>query len=229
MGGVPVPSDAGSRSGARDVSTDLPLAFISRTVDLKLAFGEKGSEEIRLMGKLASAARLTVETIDPPGPDVTILPADGAQPQGVRVTMVGTQVGQRAGQVSLATGLNEPKELTILYSWKVVGDLTVDPTNPFIDLRAPPPVGVAIHVTSSRKDFRLDQAQMVDGPFQASFVRDQAAGGYTVHVTVADSGSSDGSRGSVGTLRLISNDPAEPRKDIQVLALGPLQRGVLRR
>jgi hypothetical protein len=217
--------DAESADRKLAAPTELPLAFSSRTVDLKLGFGETSSAEIRLIGKLAAAARLSVETIDPPGPEVMVLPADGTRPQGLRVTVVGTRVGQRAGQVTLGTGLDDPSKITILYSWKVVGSLTVDPTNPFIDLRAPPPAGVAVHVTSSRQDFRLDKAQIVEGPFQATTVRDEAPGRYTVNVTVSDQGSSDSPRGSLGTLRLLSNDPAEPRKDIQVFALGPLGRG----
>jgi hypothetical protein len=221
-------AEADARVHGFDPAIDLPLTWNSRTVELTLAFGETRSDEIRLVGRLAAAARLSVKSVDPPGPVVTVLPAEGTRPQGVRITMVGTAVGQTAGQVTLSTGLDDPKEITCLYSGKVVGHLTVDPTNPFIDLRAPPPAGVAIHVTSDRKDFRLDRAQIVDGPFEASVGRDAATGGYAVQVTLAPSGSNDSSRGAVGTLRLFSNDPAEPRKDVKVFALGPLNRGAAR-
>jgi len=219
-----VAREGGSAAPTVSAATDLPLTVTSRTIDLKLAFGETRSEEVRLMGKLAAAARLSVKAIDPPGPRVTILPAEGTRPQGVRVTVTGSEVGRRAGQVSLATGLADPKELTVLYSWQVLGNLNVNPTNPFIDLRAPPPVGVDVRVTSRLKDFRLDQAQIVSGPFQATVARDDADGGYVVHVSAVDPGSYDDSRGTLGTIRLLSNDPAEPRKDVQVFALGPLRR-----
>jgi hypothetical protein len=222
--GVALPTDAASAARPAELPVELPLALSSRTVDLRLGFGETRSQEVRLIGRLAAAAKLSVETIDPPGPDVTVLPAEEARPQGVRVTISGTRVGQRAGQVTLATGLDDPKKLTLLYSWKVAGYLTVDPTNPFLDLRSPPPAKVAVHVSSSRPDFRLDQAQMVEGPFQAILVRDEAPRTYTVEVTMSDKGSDEPSRGSLGTLRLLSNDPAEPRKDIPVFALGPLNR-----
>ena len=219
-----VAHEGGSAAATVSAATDLPLTVTSRTIDLKLAFGETRSGEVRLMGKLAAAARLSVKTVDPPGPSVTILSAEGPLPQGVRVTVAGSEVGRRAGQVSLATGLADPKELTVLYSWQVLGNLNVDPTNPFIDLRAPPPVGVDVRVASRLKDFRLDQAQIVSGPFQATVARDDAAGGYVVHVSAVDSGSNDDSRGTLGTIRLLSNDPAEPQKDVQVFALGPLRR-----
>src|SRR5450432_3240604 len=101
---------------------------------LELKVWRSRSAEVRLVGHVAATAELSVESIDPSGPDVTVLAAEETRPQGVRVTMVGTRVGQRAGQVTLSTGLDDPKKLTLLYSWEVAGYLTVDPTNPFVDL-----------------------------------------------------------------------------------------------
>ena len=198
------------------------LALTSRTVDLKLAVGEQDSQEVRLNGRLAMSARLAVEAVDPPGPDVVVVPAQDDRPQGLRLTVVGSQVGRAAGQVRAATGLAKPKELTLLYSWQVIGNLTVDPTNPYIDLRAPPPIGVVVKVSSSRPDFRLDDAWVVEGPFEASFARDEPARGYSVRVQVDPSRIAGGQRGLSGTLRLVSNDPSEPRKDVPLFALGSL-------
>jgi hypothetical protein len=126
--------------------------------------------------------------------------------------------------VQVATGLEQPRTLTLLYSSQVLGNMSVDPTNPFIDLRAPGPVGVKVRVTSRRPDFRLDAARMVEGPFEASFVRDETGRAYVVNVGLRHDRLPDDQRGLLGTLRLVSNDPAEPEKDVPLFALGDANR-----
>ncbi len=199
------------------------LALSARTADLTMAFGETGTEEVRLVGTLAASAHLRILSVRPPGPDVVVLPAQGLTPEGVRVTHTGSEVGHQAGQVTLATGLLDPQELTLLYSWAVSGNLKLDPTNPFLDMRAPDP-SVAVRVQSRRQDFRLNRVEILEGPFVASAERDDG-GVYSVRVNPASSASDDSpQRGFVGKLRLVSNDPAEPIKDVPLFALGPLRR-----
>jgi hypothetical protein len=205
-----------------DAQVEPILAFASRTVDLKMPFGQMDSQEVRLTGRLATSARLEVRAIDPPGPDVSVFPAEHGKPGGLRLSMTGVRVGRVAGQVLLATGVQNPKELTILYSWQVLGNLTVEPTNPFVDLRGPGSGSVGVKVSSSRHDFRLDDAQVTEGPFEASFAPDVATHGYAVQVRVVASRVPEGQRGLTGTLRLISNDPAEPQKDVPLFAMGAL-------
>jgi uncharacterized protein DUF1573 len=196
------------------------LAFSERTVDLKVAFGETGSADAELAGRLAREARLEVESIDPPGPDVAVLPGEQGQPQGLRLTLHAVRVGRVAGQVVVTTGLKKPSELTLLYSCEVLGNISVDPTNPFIDLHAPGGGAVVLTVSSRRSDFRLDAAQVIEGPFEANFSRDDFSRSYGVHVRAVPSRIPPGQRGSLGRLRLISNDPAEPRKEVPLFALG---------
>jgi hypothetical protein len=218
-------SKASAREEALTSKSEPILALSTRTVDLTMAFGETAVEEVRLVGRRASSAHLRIVSVLPPGPDVVIVPAEGLTPEGVRVTDTGSKVGHQAGQITLATGLDDPNELTLLYSWAVAGNLTVDPTNPFLDTRAPDP-SVAVRVQSSRQDFRLERVEILAGPFVASVERDGTGlGGYSVRVSPVPS-HSDGStqRGFVGQLRLVSNDPAEPTKDVPLFALGPLRR-----
>jgi hypothetical protein len=196
-----------------------PLTLSSRTVDLKMRYGESASGEVRVLGRLAAAARLAVRSVDPPGPVVTIVSGGGGGAAGVRVVHEGTRVGRVSGQVVLDTGIADPTTLTLLYSWQVTGNLTIDPTNPFIDVRAAEPGGVDIHVSSSRRDLRLDDARIVDGPFLATLHRDGATGSYVVHVVVRTDAPGD-ARGRTGTVRLESNDPAEPERDVPLFALG---------
>ncbi len=195
------------------------LSLTSRTIDLKMAYGEGAAGEVRLTGRMAASARLTVRSVEPAGPSVTIVPQEGVKPEGVRVACDGGRVGQASGQIALDTGLSKPATLTLLYSWQVAGNLTVSPTNPFIDSHAAAPGGADVRVSSRRSDFRLDRALVVDGPFVAAFHRDEAASAYVVHVEVSPHAQGD-ARGSVGTLRLLSNDPAEPRRDVPLFALG---------
>jgi Protein of unknown function (DUF1573) len=209
-----------------DARVEPRLAFTTRTVDLTMPFGENGSQDVWLTGHRAIAARLEVLSIDPPGPEVTVLPPAQGKPEGLRLAMAGGRVGRVAGQVVVATGLEKPKELTLLYSWQVLGNVTVDPTNPYIDLRGPGGGSARIKVASSRHDFRLDDARVIDGPFEATFVADEASHGYSVDVRVVASRVPPGQRGLSGKLRLISNDPAESQKEVPLFALGtPLPAG----
>jgi hypothetical protein len=81
-----------------------------------------------------------------------------------------------------------------------------------------------VHVTSRRGDFGLTDARIVEGPFEASFARDVAGEGYAVTIHVRLDQIPEEQRGLVGKLRLVSNDPAEPQKDVPIFALGTVNR-----
>jgi hypothetical protein len=200
------------------------LAFESRTVEVNAPFGRDDSQDVRLTGNLAFTAHLAVDAVQPPGPDVKIIPADEQKPEGLRITCSSLRVARVAGQVRVTTGMEKPSHLTVLYTCQVIGNLSVEPTNPYIDLRAPGPGEVVVHVTSSRSDFRLEQARAVDGRFESTFEREPNGHGYSVRVRVSGGEVPAEVRGTTGTLRLVSNDPAEPQKDVPLMALGPLAR-----
>jgi hypothetical protein len=221
-GGKYETADAARRpdvTSGTEARPDPPLSLSTRTLDLKMRFGESASGEARLTGRLASSAHLSVRSVEPPGPIVTILPKDASGAEGVGVAFDGKRVGRASGQVELETALADPSTLTLLYSWQVTGSLTIDPTNPFIDSRGAGARAVDVEVSSTRADFRLAEARVIDGSFLATFHRDVATGSYVVHVAVKTPVPGD-ARGMVGTLRLVSNDPAEPTLDVPVFALG---------
>ena len=202
------------------------LSLSSRTVDLEGSLGAPATAEVQLTGSLAAQARLGVLAVQPPGPEVSFPPAQGSEAPRVRLTYVGRAVGEGSGQVRLATGLPKPAELTLLYTWRVPSNLTVEPTNPFLDLRAPGAQEVIVHVASRRPYFRLNRAVVSAGPFAASAVQaDDAGAGFVVRVRVDPGHVSGDPRGLVGTLRLLSNDPAEPARDVPLFALGPVGSG----
>ena len=206
-----------------EASIEPRLAFESRTVDVQAAFGTNESGDVRLTGTLSSRAHLHVDAIEPPGPDVTVLSASDGRPEGLRVACARLGVGRVAGQVRVSTGIEKPSHLELLYTCQINGNLRVEPTNPFLDLRAPGGGGVVVRVTSSRPDFRLDRVEIVEGPFEATFARDPGGLGYSVSVRLRGSELPKETRGAVGKLRLVSNDPAEPRKEVPLFALGPVQ------
>ena len=85
-----------------------------------------------------------------PDPGVDVVNAGEGKAQGLRVTQAGTHVGSVAGQVSVATGLEKPGTLTLLYSSQVLGGLTVRSDQPFRrPARAGTGQGVVLHVASN--------------------------------------------------------------------------------
>ncbi len=206
-------------------STAPPLAFEGAPVAIEGRFGTPAFKEVRLVGPLAGHVKPTVVRVE--GTEVTATPlaAQGGQPgqpgkpPGVRLTLSGRRAGQGVGNVVISTGLPNPKELVLYYGWKVPGNLTVTPSNPYFDLRLPGRHAVELTVASTRPDFRLSGAQVAAGPFAAHLAPPSGGTARTVEIRVIESGLSD-QRGFLGKLILWSNDPAEPRKEIPLLALG---------
>jgi hypothetical protein len=227
---LPVPSDQPDGAGAPTPLGPLPvtsrLAFEGAPVAIEGPFGQPAFKEVRLVGPLAGQAKPTVVRVE--GTEVSAAPlaGEGGQAPGVRLTMSGKRAGQGVGNVVVSTGLPDPKELVLYYGWKVPGNLTVTPSNPYFDLRQPGRHVVELSVASTRPDFRLSRAEVVSGPFAAQVVPLAVAGrsggtARTVEVWVVERRRSD-HRGFLGKLIVWSNDPAEPRKEIPLFALGAL-------
>jgi hypothetical protein len=199
------------------------LAFETNMVEIEVGPGERRAREIRLVGSLATRARIAVRSIDAGGPAVAILGAQGDRPAGLALTLVGDKVGVRVGRVLVSTGLDEPEELGLPYRMKVAGNLRVSPTNPTFNLRDPERRVQTLTVQSTRADFRLFSADVVDGPFAAVVERPAGAGGgFAVRVSVVAARVAASERGVTGKLMLLSNDPAEPRKEIPLFGMGAI-------
>jgi len=221
---APAPADRPDTGGAPTPPALAPatppaLAFEGAPVAIGGRLGTPAFKEVRLVGPLAGQVKPTVVRVE--GTEVTATPlaAERGQPAGVRLTLSGKRAGQGVGNVVISTGLPAPKELVLYYGWKVPGNLTVTPSNPYLDLRLPGRHVVELSVASTRRDFRLSRAQVVAGPFAARLAPPSGLTPRTVEVRVIESGLSD-RRGFLGKLILWSNDPAEPRKEIPLFALG---------
>jgi hypothetical protein len=187
-------------------------------------FGETQVRELYVTGKLAADARLSLLECDDPTPRVEVLAANAKAPAGIRVTLSATRVETRVAHLRLATGLEQPKQLSVIITWRVASELVVEPSNPYFNLREAPPHERILRVSSKREGFELYAVEVREGPFEASFARDEATHAYTVRVRVLDAKVPPGERGVMGKLLIASNDPAEPRKLVPLFALGILGR-----
>ena len=198
------------------------ISFETSPVEVTGRFGATSSKDVRLTGELALDAKPTIVGVEGDAVVAMLLPPAGARASGIRLTLAGQRAGQGVGHVVVSTGLPDPKEVVLYYGWRVPGNMTVSPSNPIFTLRLSGPHLVEIAVGSSRPDFRLRAAEVVAGPFSARVLPGGAAGRYTVQVEVVEAGVANGQRGFLGKLVLHSNDPAEPRKEVPLLALGAL-------
>jgi hypothetical protein len=194
------------------------LVFDRAVVELKLPFGEERSDEVRLRGKLASEARLTLAAPPPPSLAATVLSGDAQKGQGVTVRARGKSVGTHVGSLRFATGVAEPREVSLSYIVKVMGTLTVSPTNPVLELGVPGPKRVVVKVRSTQPGFAVTRAEVLEGPFRTSIRHGND--GYDVEIVALEAKLVPGQRGASGRVRIHSNDRTEGAKDIPVLAIG---------
>ncbi|HEY4104336.1 MAG TPA: hypothetical protein VGM44_10610 [Polyangiaceae bacterium] len=194
------------------------LAFEPSLVSLSLPFGAERSTIVHLVGTRAATAKLTFKDDSEAGFRIETLPADASGP-ALRLTVNGKKVGTHVGNIVGTTNLEEPREIRLAYSCEVTGNLTVSPSTPYFDLRAPGGDTKEIVIASSDPKFALRQVEVAQGPFEASFARDEHDQ-YHVTVTLRRDRALGDARGTLGRLVLHSNDRAEPEKEISLFALG---------
>jgi hypothetical protein len=194
------------------------LAFDRAVVELAPPFGEERSAEVRLRGTRAKEARLSPAAAPPPSVTASVLPGDAGMGEGVRVVARGDAVGTHVGSLRYATGLAEPREVSLSYVVKVTGTLEVSPTNPVLELGGKGPHRVVVKVTSTQPGFVVSRAEVLEGPFTARVRR--AEGGFDVEVTALESKLLPGARGVNGRLRIVSNDRTEGAKEVPLFGLG---------
>jgi hypothetical protein len=196
-----------------------PPGFAPQSAAFELPFGGEATEDFRLTGATQGAALIVVSGGDP---DLRIepLPGDHDVNAGLRIRASGRKVGVRVGTLLVATGLSAPRQVPLLFALRVRGTLRVSPTNPLVDLSNPSVRGTFIDVSSARADFVVTAVEIKAGPFTASFERSAAAATFRITVTASTEKMAKGARGAAGTLVVLSNDAAEPRKEIPLFAFG---------
>jgi hypothetical protein len=194
------------------------LTFDRALLELNVPFGRADEARAHLRGKLARSARLTPADAAPSGMDVRVLPAADGGAEGAVLRLIRPAAGVHAGTLRFRTGLREAPAVELPYSVKVAGTLAVSPTNPVLDFAAPGGARSIVTVTSTQPGFRVERADVVEGPFSASVKA--APGGYAVEVSVVPAKFPEGARGANGRIRIVSNDRTEPTKEVPLFALG---------
>ena len=196
------------------------LAWKQPVLALELQFGQEQRQELELAGARAHDAHLSLR--DTPDAGLALEVVHGDAGDRLAIVAPGHPVGTRIGELRVATGLDDPTELALPFSYSVTGTLKVEPSNPYFDLLSTRGRQVELTVSSSQAGFRLRAADVLDGPFQASLVG-SPSGAYHVAVTFLRERANGEQRGTLGHLRLRSNDRSEPEKVLTLMALGSVQ------
>jgi len=199
------------------------LAFDAPVVTLEMPFGEEQSQEVHVVGKLLDSAAVRLKdsalAVDS---SVDLLSSQTGSIQGFRIRCKGKKAGMHAGNLVVATGLAQPKEIAMPYSCKVAGTLEVSPTNPYFNLKISGPKVVSIEVRSTQPGFEVHGARVIEGPFSASVDGRISENAFRVQVKVLEDRLTAGERGTLGKLVILSNDRTEPEKEVPLFGFGKL-------
>lgn len=209
------------------------LALESGYLRVATEYGVPHAEKVWLTGKLLNAATPKVLKLesqrradspvdvdkDPILNALSVHPieeqAGGAVKKGLELALKGDKVTSGSGKVTLATGLPKPENLELNLTWAVTSTLQVEPDSLRFDAGQQGQERV-LRVGSKKPNFRLLRVRVLDGPFSAAIERPESSAVFKVKVTWK--GSTPGKHGEtgVGKLQLISNDPAEPKKLVEL-------------
>jgi hypothetical protein len=197
------------------------LALEPFFVRLSPDYNEEQTRDAWLVGKLVDQAKVTItekEKTDEAGIDVQMAEKDenGKKVPGVRFKLKGKKVGYGSGRVVLATGLENPKELVLRYSWSVKGNVRVLPAQLYFDERRPQQKERTLKVTSNKPDFKVSGVQVLSGPFKAELVKPDGGAGFEVKVTLTGEPPKTEPGAEAGKLIITSNDALEPKKEIPI-------------
>jgi hypothetical protein len=199
------------------------LAFDAQVVTLEMPFGEERSQEVHVVGKLLDSAAVRLkESALAVDSSVDLLSSQSGSIQGFRIRCKGKKAGTHSGNLVISTGLAQLKEIAMPYACKVAGTLEVSPTNPYFNLKISGPKVVSIEVRSTQPGFEVRGARVTEGPFRASVEGRISDNAFRVQVKVLEDRLTDGNRGSLGKLVILSNDRTEPEKEIPLFGFGKL-------
>jgi hypothetical protein len=148
-------------------------------------------------------------------------PADGMVRKGLELNLKGDRITSGSGKVTMATGLPRPEQLELHFTWGVTGTLRVDPDNLSFDPGRPEGHERILRVQSRKPGFRLLRVRVLAGPFAAALERPESSAVFKVKVTWNGPLPGEHARPETGKLQLISNDPAEPKKEVPLRIITP--------
>lgn len=197
------------------------LALQPDFIQLSSELGKTQVNDVWLTGKLKEQARIKVLQ-KPADHELSVKVVEqtldgGVGMQGLRFTLSSMKSGSGNGNVNIDTGLANPSKLQVGYSWTVTGNIDVSPAHLLFTNGKGDSLERVLHVTSRNADFKLEQARIVSGPFIANIETPDSGVGYDVRVSLKKgvAPTAPAVAGS-GKLELISNDPLEPKRDVQI-------------
>ena len=210
------------------------LALEPRYVHVATEYGVPKVEKVWFTGKLLAEATPKVLKLesqrrgDAPGDadkdpifsELSVRPieeqAGGTVKKGLEFKVKGGRVASGAGKVTIATGLPKPEHLEMPLTWVVTGTLKVDPYSLSFGAGQPEGHERILRVSSKKPNFKLSRVRVLDGPFAAALERAESPAVFKVKVTWNGSLPGEHVGAGIGKLQLISNDPAEPKKVVEL-------------
>jgi hypothetical protein len=200
------------------------VGFDTAFVDLRPAFGETLSADVRLIGPRARQSHPKVA--DTGGDMVTVvpLPADAARLPGFRISCQGKKVGMHAGSLMVDTGLAEQPTLALSWGCRVPATLQVEPATPYFNLHVSGERARTITVKSTQPGFAVKSVRITEGPFTATLERPKPDGSVPITVRMKNDDIPDDARAATGKLLIESNDPREPSKEVPLFGFGKVNK-----
>ena len=174
-----------------------------------------------LTGKMKEQARLKVLK-KPSDPELVVKVIEqttdgGVALQGLRFTLSSRKSGFGSAGVIMETGLPNPDELQIDYSWTVAGNIEVSPAHLLFTNAKGGTSERVLRVKSRKADFKLRQARIVSGPFVAKIDTLDSGAGYDVRISFKKGAAPTATVATdLGKLELLSNDPLEPKREVRI-------------
>ncbi len=200
------------------------VGFDTTFLDLRPAFGQTQSADVRLVGARAAQARPKVTTTGGDLVTVTPLPSNAGAVPGFRVACRGHKVGMHAGSLVVATGLPESPTLTLSWGCRVPATLQVEPSHPYFNLRVSGARATTLTVSSTHPGFTVKSAKVSEGPFTATVEKPHPDGRVPITIRVKNHEIPDDARSATGKLLIQTNDPREPNKEVPLFGLGRINK-----
>ena len=210
------------------------LALESSYLRVATEYGVPRVEKVWLTGKLLGEATpkvIKVESLrradtpvdadnDPILSELSARPieerAGSTVKKGLELKLKGDRVASGSGKVTVATGLPRPALLELQLTWGVASTLHLDPDSLNFSVGQPEGHERILRVWSKKPNFRLLRVRVLDGPFVAALERPESPAVFKVRVTWHGPLPGDHAEPDIGKLQLISNDPAEPKKVVDL-------------
>jgi hypothetical protein len=204
-----------------------PALRLERDIlDVTLSHGEKRTEVLGVVGKSAHDAKLRVPDqaiLREHGLTLSISPAKSRDHSAyVEAHFEALRAGVFTGNLTLETGLTEPSEISIPYTFTVRGTLSVTPDTLYINVRDPTRSEVQVDIKSTAPAFSIKKLSVTEGLFAVRSERISAQH-HRAYVRLLVDQVPEGVTGSVGRLSIQTTDATEPEKTLPIMAMGKVR------